>query len=327
MRRFAFFVLLLGLLFPFVAAPTEAAITDNPTVAARAATDYLRTLQLPDGSINKDGFGVGDKGFDPIFAFVTLGIDPRAVALPGGASLLEYAERNAAAYAGSAGGAAKALLGAVAANADPRNFGGTDLVAAVTAAYSPTTGLYGSGVFVHSLALLGLQGAGARDLVRPEVITALLEAQQEDGGWEFSAGQGSDTNTTALAIQALAALDFPLTSPIFTNARAFLRTAQNDTGGFAYSPGPENVTDANSTGLVLQAIAALGESPADDWARPDGNPLTALLDQQNPSGAFRSPFTGDADNVFATLQAVPGLVLQPFPMELERVFLPLVING
>ena len=82
MRRLVFLILLLGLSFPFVVAPTEAAITDNPTVAARAATDYLRTLQQPDGSINKDGFGVGDKGFDPIFAFVAVGIDPRSVALP-----------------------------------------------------------------------------------------------------------------------------------------------------------------------------------------------------------------------------------------------------
>ena len=322
MRRLVCLVMLIALFLPLAVAPTQAAITDNPIVAAHAALDWLRAEQLANGSL--PGFSAGDSAFDPIFAFVSAGIDPRTVAQPGGATLFAYAEANAAAYAAkSTGAAAKALLGAVAAGADPRNFGGTNLVATVMAAYSPATGLYGSGLFEHSFALLALASAG--ESVPTAAITALVDLQQADGGWEYGMGFGTDTNTTALAIQALVALDVPSNSAVFTNARAFLRAAQNDDGGFGYDA--SSSTDANSTGYVLQAIAALGDEPSTDWATSGGNPLTALLDQQNASGGFRSPFTGEDDNLLATVQAVPGLLLETFPLQLHRVALPLVING
>jgi len=98
---------------------------------------------------------------------------------------------------------------------------------------------------------------------------------------------------------------------------AYLAAAQNDDGGFPYSPESEYGTDsdANSTAVVIQALAAAGEDvgAGGPWDKGEGRtPLAALLSFQNPeTGAFTF---GGQDSAFATYQAVPGLLLAPLPL-------------
>lgn len=317
--------LLLGLTLPFITAPAASyAVASDPTSATRAAIAWLEPKQLADGSF--PGFSVGDKGFDPIFTFVAAGVDPHAIAQPGGQSLIAFAQQEVANYTKSGAAAtAKAVLAAVAAGDDPRAFGGLDLVTTLQSTYNAVSNTYGTGGgFSQSLALLAL---GAADVTPPPAaVTYLLDLQAADGGWEYAPGFGTDTNTTALAIQALVEIGPSNAAAALTQARAYLRSTQNDDGGFPYAV--DNASDANSTGYVLQAIAALGDSPTGSaWTRTGGDPITALLGLQNPSGAFRSPFTGTDDNILATLQAVPGLTGQRLPMHLTRISLPLLYSS
>ena len=155
-----------------------------------------------------------------------------------------------------------------------------------TAAPSATTGLYGAadptydGVFRQSLAILGL---AANDLTPPATAVAWLLGQQcSDGSFQAYRADltqpcapadpvnftGPDTNSTALALMALMALDDrrvglpPATaSRIDTAARkagSWLRKQQNTDGGWPYFAG--GASDANSTGLSLSGI--LSQAPS-----------------------------------------------------------------
>ena len=161
---------LVSLLLPVMTAPSYAVATD-PISATNAAISWLRTQQQADGSF--PGFGPGDQGFDPIFAFAAAGIDAHSVARPGGQSLVSFAQGpQARAYAtGSAASAAKAILASVATDEDPHAFGGIDLVATLVNTYTTTTGAYGnSGAFGQSLAILALHAAGEHLLRRQSNI-------------------------------------------------------------------------------------------------------------------------------------------------------------
>ena len=231
------------------------------------------------------------------------------------------------------------LLIVDAAGADPTSFGGVDLVALLQGTLGlHTAGLYGAtdptydGAYRQSLALLGLLAA---DVAPPAAAVAWLVDQQCDdatpaaqGGWEpYRASTavpcavpdpdlfvGADTNQTALAVQALAALDVTPT----WDALAFLAAAQATDGGFPYLPG--GVVDPNSTALVIQALAAvLGPDGVAAFAGPGGDPVGSLLAWQVPcgqaeAGAFTSPFSGGDPDQFASQQGVWGAAVATFPL-------------
>jgi hypothetical protein len=94
---------------------------------------------------------------------------------------------------------------------------------------------------------------------------------------------------------------------------------QTDDGGFA---GYDGLTSASSTGLALQALAALGEQGAGlGWTRAISGtadvspllrptPVDALLALQSVDGGFAG-FSG-ANDPFSTYQALPGLLARPY---------------
>src|SRR5205085_6396915 len=133
----------------------------------------------------------------------------------------------------------------------------------------------------------------------------LNQAQLADGGWSFdgSAATGSDTNTTALAVQALVAAGAP--GDATTRGIGYLKSQQNADGGFPYSKTSSfgSASDANSTALVVQALAAAGVDPR-TLKQSGGDPIDALLDFQNASGAFRYQAAQSDDNDLATAQAI-----------------------
>jgi hypothetical protein len=236
------------------------------------------------------------------------------------------------------------LLVVAAAGQDPTAFGGVDLVARLGATidtFDATTdpGLYGAsdptfdGSFRQGLAIVGLEAAGAPV---PAAATAWLVDRQcgtsdplVRGGWEAyrltadacTAGDpgsftGVDTNSTAMAAEALAAAGI---TPTF-DPLPYLEAAQNDTGGWGYLAGVPD--DPNSTAVVIQAVVALGHDPdAGPFALAGGDPTTALLSFQlgcdaDPAdqGAFTFPGAGDAPNALATDQATWGAAARPFPL-------------
>jgi hypothetical protein len=71
------------------------------------------------------------------------------------------------------------------------------------------------------------------------------------------------------------------------------------------------IGDADSTGLVVQALLATGDSVD---SPPVAKALAALAKMQNPSGALFFQQGTPADNLLATVQALPALAAKPFPI-------------
>lgn len=312
MRRLLSAAVVLALALLVIAAPVAHAQTAS--AAQTKALGWMEDQQQPDGSF--PGFGPGDTA-DAVMAIIASGQSLDAYA----PSPVEYLKGQAAAYAATGvGGAAKLALAAIAAGEDPGAFGDLNLLAEIGKAYDQQSGQYGADVYGHALALLAIRAAGATP---PEAAVArLIDLQLEDGGWSFdgTAETGSDTNTTSVALQALAALregDAARDAAI-----AYLKGQQNDDGGFPYSQSSEfgNATDANSTSAALQALAAAGEDPeAAAWAPGGNTPLEALAALQNSSGAFRYQETMADDNALATYAAVLGLSGSALPVRTANV--------
>jgi hypothetical protein len=257
---------------------------------------------------------------------------------------LGYLEQNVNAYvtvAGSDGPAKLALLvlAAHALGVDPTNFGGTNLVSRLLAT-EQTSGRFGTDAQVpdfaaygysQGLALAALKAAGVQ--ANAAAVSWLQQNQCPDGGWtgpdpvdnpcngDPGQGNGPDTNTTALAVEGLAAQG-GLTPSIATSALSFLKNGQNADGGWAYDPAAadnQQTSDPDSTSLVIQALLAMGLEPDSSQFTTGGNTPTSLLlsfevtsgaDAGAFSSAFGSPSTGD---LVATYQAVPTLMGLSFP--------------
>ncbi len=285
-------VLVVVLLTLTLAVPAFAA-ADLP-----AAVAWLRGQVQADGGVS-DGFSEGSSvgaTVDVVLAAASVGEDVSTWATP---SPLDFLATQASTASG-VGTLAKLTLAAVATGQAPTSFGGVDLVAAINAAYDGNTGRFQGLVTDHAFAMLALKNAGTP--IPEGAAQALIDLQADDGGWSFDGASQSDTNTTALAIQALVAANAG--DDAVAKALDFLKSQQNDDGGFPYQKPSDfgTDTDANSTAWVIQALMAAGEDLA-DW----NNPQEALAALQTESGAFQWQAAVPGENLLATAQAVPAL--------------------
>ena len=134
-----------------------------------------------------------------------------------------------------------------------------------------------------------------------EAADWLVSVQAEDGSWDD--GFGSFLDTTPLAIMALIGSNhYNVDSPSIQSALNFIIENQNEDGGWQNEW--DTATNPNTTGVILQAICALGHFPVDEnWQQSGGNPLTALLDAQQENGVFG----GEFGNTYSTADAIIGL--------------------
>ena len=267
------------------------------------------------GKIEADGgFGTGfSKGSDigatadVMMALAASGKSATDVKSKAGKSPLDFfAQQLRLRKAISAGQYAKMALAVKAAGLNPRAFNGSDLVAAVNKAYDATTGVIGDSVFVHCLGILALARNGAS--VPAQAVTKLESLQTKAGGWAFAGDDAADVDTTALCAQALIATGHDVSKAI-----GYLHSIQNADGGFPYqSPSKFGTeTNANSTALVSQLIIAAGDQP-ESWAAAKGNPLSALIKLQQPSGAIAYQASMPDENALATAGAIPALNRRTF---------------
>jgi hypothetical protein len=284
--------------------------------AATCALMYLHAQQGADGLLGSAG--VTD---DYIFGAAAAGYDPRTLAAPGGASAFDYLAAHASGAAGDAGAISKLSLAAIVGHFDPTAFGGQDLLADLDATYDATTGAFGDGgTYGQSLGIMTLVAAADAGHPLPAAAVTHLQAVQDtDGSWNYlgvkDSPAGSDTNSTAIALQGLAAAGVPASDASITAGVAYLAAQQLSDAGFPYSDafGPP-FSDPDSDATVIQALVAVGENPAGaSWQKDGVTPRQNMLSFRNAAtGGFMYPGNPGPD-AFTTSQVPAGLAGVPFP--------------
>ncbi len=269
------------------------------------AIAFLKTVQNEDGGFSNGFTPESDISTtaDAVVAITAGGEDANAFFIGDMMNPLVFlATQVEAGNLTGAGQLAKVLTAVVASGKDPTAFGGHQLIEDLLATQAED-GSFGTGAFDHCLSLIALQNTQT-DL--PEgAVDALVKMQGEDGGWGFSAGEASDTNTTALCLQALALTD---QADAVQAGLDYLKPIQNEDGGWPYQNPSDfgTASDANSTALVIQALVANGQDLA-AW----NNPQDYLSGLQVSGGAFIFQPEMSATSVIATVAAIPALEQLP----------------
>ncbi|MFF3325843.1 prenyltransferase/squalene oxidase repeat-containing protein [Streptomyces sp. NPDC002889] len=172
------------------------------------------------------------------------------------------------------------------------------------------SGLYGQGdptydgVWRQSLALLAQDTVGV--VPAKKAVDWLTGQQCADGGFPSYRAEATkacdaklplDTNASAAAVQALAALGGR--DDAVDKTVGWLKSVQNKDGGWGYNPG--GASDANSTSIVIGALAAAGATPAEVTSKDGKSPYDALL-------TFAKPCGGKDGGAFVYQVASPGIV-------------------
>ncbi|MCX4822746.1 terpene cyclase/mutase family protein [Streptomyces sp. NBC_01142] len=171
-------------------------------------------------------------------------------------------------------------------------------------------GLYGKGdptydgVWRQSLALLAQDTVGVKPAAK--AVDWLTGQQCDSGGFPSYRADAAkacdaklplDSNATAAAVQALAALGGQ--DATVKKTVGWLKSVQNEDGGWGYNPG--GASDANSTSIVIGALAAAGEKPDAVKSKGGKTPYDSLL-------TFAKPCGGKDAGAFVYQQKSPGMI-------------------
>jgi hypothetical protein len=217
---------------------------------------------------------------------------------------------------------AKVALAVEADGLDPQHFAGANLLDQI-AQTERLNGRYGDAtVLDQALGILAISTAAPVD---HKASAWLVKAQCDDGGWQYDRPAGandgphcrrpkgtdyyrSDTNTTAYAVMALAAVGVAPTKDPTKRFFPSLRDATHGGWGYTWN---YRTTDANSTALVIQAYDAEG-IPV-----PAGG-LKALRKLRYPCGAVAYSWTAGGartgKDAGASIGAILGFLQQPLPV-------------
>ena len=292
-----------------------------PPPAVAHALDWLRDQQLPDG-----GYGSDSGSVESALSIGAVGLDAgNWRKQPDYHSLMGYLLINGGDYSQKGvAEAGKLASGLVSSNGCSPYFAHQPMDY-----YDPDTGKFDLEPGFHIWGMLGT--ASLSETVPAQSVSYLKSTIQSDDGWEWNTGFGSDSNTTALALQALiAGGETPATTEVITGMN-FLKDSQNTDGGFFYSDLWGNTdSDTNSTAYAVQAILAAGEDPTSGrWVISSTNPISYLLSMQLPDGSFEW-MPGYGSNLYATQQAIPALMYKYNPTRVATLptcpvlFFPLI---
>jgi hypothetical protein len=215
----------------------------------------------------------------------------------------------------SGGAVGKEALLAEIVGANPRHFGGRNLIAALDSlvckrASSGTGGAcagagnyaYGTSVFDQALGIMAQLRAGQRKQAASPV--AYLESlRNADGSFPslIPDSRDHDVDSTAMAVMALALAGGAKAAADVDSGVAWIAGRQQRNGGFPSAAG-ESI---NSSALAIQALTL----KAADYRSRIFAAESFLASEQNADGGFRAYATGSrASNLRASTQAVGGAV-------------------
>ncbi len=204
-----------------------------------------------------------------------------------------------------AGELALTVLALHAARVDPRTFAGRNLVSELDGKrrFDRT---FGGKVNVAAYAALAFRSAGSSGSASS--VTDWLKSVQGGGnqGWGISAEAPSDPDSTGTVLQLFAPGNRA------DRALAWLDGVQRPSGGF---PGSSSIPTVNSqsTGMVLQGLAALGYAPG-KLTRDGRDGLDFIQARQRSSGAIDYSATSDQTAVWVTADALVALSGKSLPL-------------
>ncbi|MFF9121794.1 prenyltransferase/squalene oxidase repeat-containing protein [Streptomyces sp. NPDC014889] len=118
-------------------------------------------------------------------------------------------------------------------------------------------------------AVQALAALGGHDTVTAKALSWLKSVQNKDGGWGYTPGGPSDTNSTSVVIGALAAAGQKPESVVKDGKSPYdalltfaLPCSGDGAGAFAYQPDKKGKLDANADATAAAVVAALGQGMA-----------------------------------------------------------------
>ena len=269
---------LIGFLLVLFFSNALAAFPLTPSSAEiQNALNYLHSQQSSDGDIG--GFATSS------WAAMAIEAAGENISGWGSPSLLDYLRNNSSQLQNSTD-FSRYILSLTAAGENPYSFNSTNFVALQESFFDGTQ--FGDASLLNDdiFAILALKSAGkANDYEK--IVSAksfILSNQEQDGGFAFALGFGSDPDTTAAAIMALTSAGESSNSSAIQNAKNFLKSMQGANAGFQ-SFGTEN---SNTTAWAIMSLISMNESPEDSFWLVDSNSSVGfMLSLQDASGGFK----------------------------------------
>jgi hypothetical protein len=300
-------LLALCLAVPMLAPPSAAASRIDRAAASRIdrAAAWLLTQQNGDG-----GFGA-DAGRDSgaeMTCWAMLGLSAAGInpydARQGDRSAVDFL-RGHLDEVKSPGDHARTILALEAAGADPRTFGGENLVARLLAKRR-ANGSYEGWPNSTAFAVIALRAAGGTGSLE-ETLAWLRKVQNDDGGWGDVPGSPSTPDGTGAVLQALSP-----GSKASKNGLSYLRGMQRKGGGFPLTA--SGSVNTQSTSWAVQGIVAAGADP-DDFRRDGASALDYIDAHQEPDGHYRYSGASDQTPVWVTSYAIVATAKDPYPLD------------
>lgn len=292
-----------------------------PNPANQASLDktvrYLQEAQLQNGGFAASGEPSQITSAWTALALAAAGVNPQDQRREGGADAFSYlvanyhegVEESECDPLACTTTFERELMVVNASGANPHDFAGVDLVAALLSRALPNGSfphVPGGQVGVNDtifavFALAPIAEPAAETAIQP-AADWIESLQHASGGWAWSATSTRDeVDMTGAAIQALIAAGRARNDAVEEGIE-YLRDAQNADGGFPESPGnPES--NVASTAWAVQAIWAVGENP-EDWRSGSGGaseePLDYMESLQEPDGHIRWKHSEDLNGIWMT---------------------------
>jgi energy-coupling factor transport system substrate-specific component len=272
---------------------------------ADSAVQWLRTVQNNDG-----GWGASaDNDSGPeMTAWVMLGLEA-AGHNPYDLTRGEHSPitflRGHVDELESPGDLARTTLALLGAGADPREFGGHNLVASLRN-LRLDNGSYKNWPNSTAFAVIALRAADAPGGT-DKSLEWLRKVQNDDGGWGNEPGQRSDAEATSSVLQALT----PGSKPS-KDGLDYLRDTQQSNGG--YRVGGNGTINTQATAWAVQGILAAG-GDLGSFKRGGSTTLDYIGANQGSNGHYRYSKSSDQTPVWVTGQALVAVAKAYYPIE------------
>lgn len=270
----------------------------DPGPAATKAATWLKSQQNTDGGfpVSPDGESSVSITARAMLGLAAAGINPLDVRSGDNTPLAFIRAKRQ--QLNDANDIALAILALDTVGVNPRTFEDRNLVEALIKRRGPD-GSFGNKVNVAAFAVLALRAAGAESAAQASarwLRTVQNRKGFNKGGWGIADGAQSDPDSTGTVLQVVG------DPGAAAMAIRYLNRTQQTSGGFANN----GVVNSQSTGLVLQGLAARGRFP--DAIKNDGrNGLDYLKARQQVDGSIWYSQVSDQTRVWVTADALVGL--------------------